>query len=51
MDSILEIANKHDLAVVEDNAQGIGATHTFEDLFEELLITVCTPVTITMLWE
>ena len=31
MDSILEIANKHDLAVVEDNAQGMGATHIFED--------------------
>ncbi|MDG1651909.1 MAG: DegT/DnrJ/EryC1/StrS family aminotransferase [Flavobacteriaceae bacterium] len=31
MDSILEIANKHNLYVVEDNAQGIGATHTFSD--------------------
>jgi len=31
MDSILEIANKNNLYVVEDNAQGIGATHTFSD--------------------
>jgi dTDP-4-amino-4,6-dideoxygalactose transaminase len=31
MDSILEIAKKYNLAVVEDNAQGIGATHTFSD--------------------
>ena len=31
MDSILEIANKHNLYVVEDNAHGIGATHTFSD--------------------
>ena len=31
MDTILEIAKKFNLAVVEDNAQGIGATHTFSD--------------------
>jgi UDP-2-acetamido-2-deoxy-ribo-hexuluronate aminotransferase len=31
MDSILEISKKYQLAVVEDNAQGIGATHTFAD--------------------
>ena len=31
MDAILEIAKKHHLFVVEDNAQGIGATHTFSD--------------------
>src|SRR5210317_90147 len=29
MDSILEISKKYQLALVEDNAQGIGATHTF----------------------
>ena len=29
MDSILELAKKHDLFVLEDNAQAIGATHTF----------------------
>jgi dTDP-4-amino-4,6-dideoxygalactose transaminase len=28
MDRIMEIAQKHDLFVIEDNAQGIGATHT-----------------------
>jgi UDP-2-acetamido-2-deoxy-ribo-hexuluronate aminotransferase len=28
MDSIMDIAQKHDLFVIEDNAQGIGATHT-----------------------
>ena len=28
MDRIMEIAQKHDLFVSEDNAQGIGATHT-----------------------
>jgi len=29
MDAILEIAKKHNLYVIEDNAQGIGATYTF----------------------
>ncbi|BFP40203.1 DegT/DnrJ/EryC1/StrS family aminotransferase [Flavobacteriaceae bacterium GF1] len=29
MDVILELAEKHDLFVIEDNAQAIGATHTF----------------------
>jgi dTDP-4-amino-4,6-dideoxygalactose transaminase len=29
MDSILDLAKKHDLFVLEDNAQAIGATHTF----------------------
>jgi dTDP-4-amino-4,6-dideoxygalactose transaminase len=28
MDRIMDIAQKHDLFVIEDNAQGIGATHT-----------------------
>ena len=28
MDLIMDIAQKHDLFVIEDNAQGIGATHT-----------------------
>ena len=31
MDAILEVAKKHDLYVIEDNAQAIGATHTFKD--------------------
>lgn len=31
MDAILEIAEKHNLFVVEDNAQAIGADHTFKD--------------------
>ena len=31
MDSILGIAKKYNLFVLEDNAQGIGATHTFAD--------------------
>lgn len=31
MDAIMEIAEKHNLYVIEDNAQGIGATHTFKD--------------------
>lgn len=31
MDAILEIAKNHDLYVVEDNAQGIGATYTSKD--------------------
>ncbi len=31
MDVILEIAKKHSLYVIEDNAQAIGATHTFKD--------------------
>lgn len=31
MDAILEIANEHDLYVIEDNAQGIGATYTSEN--------------------
>lgn len=29
MDAIMEVANKHGLFVIEDNAQGIGAFHTF----------------------
>lgn len=31
MEAIMEIANKHNLYVIEDNAQGIGATYTYSD--------------------
>ena len=31
MDAILELAEKHNLYVIEDNAQAIGANHTFKD--------------------
>ncbi|MEO9892060.1 DegT/DnrJ/EryC1/StrS family aminotransferase [Aurantibacter sp.] len=31
MDAVLEIAEKNKLFVIEDNAQAIGASHTFED--------------------
>jgi dTDP-4-amino-4,6-dideoxygalactose transaminase len=31
MDEIMELAHKHDLFVIEDNAQGIGATYTHKD--------------------
>lgn len=31
MDAILELAQKHDLYVIEDNAQAIGAVHTFKN--------------------
>ncbi len=31
MDAIIEIAEKHDLYIIEDNAQAIGATYTFKD--------------------
>nr|WP_299383156.1 DegT/DnrJ/EryC1/StrS family aminotransferase [Allomuricauda sp.] len=31
MDAIMEIADKHGLFVIEDNAQAIGASHTFND--------------------
>ncbi|MBM1105922.1 DegT/DnrJ/EryC1/StrS family aminotransferase [Aurantibacter crassamenti] len=31
MDAILEIAEKNNLFVIEDNAQAIGANHTFKD--------------------
>ena len=31
MDAILALAQKHDLYVIEDNAQAIGANHTFAD--------------------
>ncbi len=31
MDVIMELADKHNLFVIEDNAQAIGANHTFQD--------------------
>lgn len=31
MDAIMEIAKEHDIFVIEDNAQGIGADYTFKD--------------------
>ncbi len=31
MDAILDLAAKHDLYVIEDNAQAIGANHTFKN--------------------
>ncbi|PNQ73951.1 transcriptional regulator [Hanstruepera neustonica] len=31
MESIMEIANEHNLYVIEDNAQGIGANYTFSN--------------------
>jgi dTDP-4-amino-4,6-dideoxygalactose transaminase len=31
MDEIMELAHKHELYVIEDNAQGIGATYTHKD--------------------
>lgn len=31
MEAIMEIAKEHNLYVIEDNAQGIGATYTFKD--------------------
>ena len=31
MDAIMDLANKHNLYVIEDNAQGIGALHTFKN--------------------
>jgi len=31
MDAIMDIAKKHDLYVIEDNAQGIGASYHFKD--------------------
>jgi len=31
MDAIMDIANEHDLYVIEDNAQGIGASYTSKD--------------------
>ena len=31
MDAVMSVANEHNLFVIEDNAQAIGATYTFED--------------------
>ncbi len=31
MEEIMDLAKKHDLYVIEDNAQGIGANYTFKD--------------------
>ncbi len=31
MDAIMDLARKHNLFVIEDNAQAIGATHTFKN--------------------
>ncbi|MEP2936752.1 MAG: DegT/DnrJ/EryC1/StrS family aminotransferase [Gilvibacter sp.] len=31
MDAIMELANEHDLFVIEDNAQGIGSNYTFNN--------------------
>jgi dTDP-4-amino-4,6-dideoxygalactose transaminase len=31
MDEIMDMAEEHDLYVIEDNAQGIGGTYTFKD--------------------
>ncbi|MEL6303598.1 MAG: DegT/DnrJ/EryC1/StrS family aminotransferase [Bacteroidota bacterium] len=31
MDALLELAEKHNLYLIEDNAQAIGAVHTFKD--------------------
>lgn len=31
MDAIMDLADKHDLYIIEDNAQGIGAKYTFKD--------------------
>ncbi len=31
MDAIMDLADKHNLFVIEDNAQGIGAKHTFKN--------------------
>ncbi|MEX0361756.1 MAG: DegT/DnrJ/EryC1/StrS family aminotransferase [Allomuricauda sp.] len=31
MDAIMQLAEKHNLFVIEDNAQAIGASHTFQD--------------------
>ena len=31
METIMEIANEHNLYVIEDNAQGIGATYTYKN--------------------
>lgn len=40
MDRIMEIAEKHKLFVIEDNAQAIGATHTFKDGSKKMAGTI-----------
>lgn len=40
MDAIMEIANEHNLFVIEDNAQGIGATYTSKDGYKHKTGTI-----------
>jgi len=40
MEAIMELANKHDIAVIEDNAQAIGADYIFSDGRKQKLGTI-----------
>lgn len=40
MDAIMDLADKHNLYVIEDNAQGIGAKHTFKDETKKMSGTI-----------
>lgn len=40
MEPLMTLAKKHDLYVIEDNAQGIGANYTFEDGHKEKTGTI-----------